>query len=737
MRKLKLLGVALIIASLLVASIPASEVAAATAASDFVISADYTLTKYKGTATDVVIPSSVLKIATDAFKNNTDIVSVTIPDSVKKIEPYAFWGCSNLEVISFGSGINELGDFILANCKGLRSVVVPSNVLSIGIYSFQDDVSLTDITIPYTTRSIHRTAFDGCINLVIHAPAGSYADKYAAEFETRRQEMPDYGWTPEDVDPETPVVIDGTGETGDGETGSEGSSSEEETPGNDLSSVRIVDNRAVFFIDTDKMKTYGGSEQPEMQDDKSSDAGGAFVSRIPKYRIVDGTTVADNAYYKAEGLSALSVPDGIKSIGQFAYARSSVTSVTIPDGCTEIGYGAFYHCDDLDYAKLPDSILSVEPKAFDHTRWVDNFYAGTIGNGDFLISGGVVIAYRGEAEDLIIPDGVRVIASGVFKDNTNIKSVTFPDTLICVGEEAFYGCSNLSGMNLDENIGWINDRAFRGCPISSVSFPENFAFLGLCAFNDDTELLYAGDEPTATRSTSSERLADQSLRDMAPKADESTLSVLASAESGVIVLPIDEGIQASLEGAKRPYILLADRLVYSEELEDAIRRISDHIESLHLKENLSMFDLNMIDDSGIHISKLGKQALTVMIPIPEGMNDSKPVTLTVDRNGQLEELETDIVKVGDDMFVRFKTYHLTPFAIYSTGDTLGDDEIVISETVTQAMGGRRPVSAGDTAKPGFGDLFKAWIEAMGVMKLVIAGLLFISGSVMVAVKKKR
>ena len=63
--------------------------------------------------------------------------------------------------------------------KGVTDIVIPDGVTEIGEYAFEECTSLQSITIPDSVTEIANDAFDGCKNLVISAPAGSYAIEYA------------------------------------------------------------------------------------------------------------------------------------------------------------------------------------------------------------------------------------------------------------------------------------------------------------------------------------------------------------------------------------------------------------------------------------------------------------------------------------------------------------------------------------------------------------------------------
>ena len=66
---------------------------------------DGVLRKYKGTATEVVIPDEVTSIGMHAFYNCSSLISVTIPEGVKKIGEGAFYGCSSLTSITIPKAI--------------------------------------------------------------------------------------------------------------------------------------------------------------------------------------------------------------------------------------------------------------------------------------------------------------------------------------------------------------------------------------------------------------------------------------------------------------------------------------------------------------------------------------------------------------------------------------------------------------------------------------------------------
>lgn len=643
-KRSKLSIVLLILAALVIMQLPRSEADAETSASDFKIEGS-TLVKYRGTQKDVTIPDTVKVIGKSAFEDNDQVERVVIPDSVDKIEEYAFWGCDNLHTVLLGKGLSEIGDYSFANCMGLTQLTVPANVHSIGMEAFADCVNMTDITIPPEVTSIHDTAFDGCARLVIHSAAGSVADTYASAFYEKQAEMPEYedvtsypttsdeAETPTDSGEEMPAG-DSTSNssTMDGESSSQtaneqtGFSAQNDTAGSKvLGTTQIVGNRAVVFMDAVNAVVLDGNATievpPASETDSNGDGSNSGNGReeLPKYTIVDGTIVADQAYYRSQKLSAVVVPDGVQEIGQFSFARSSLERMSLPESVTTISYGAFYHCDHLEQVSLPESIQCIEPMAFTHTAWMDSFLQNP--DQKFLIAGHCLIAYQGEDQDIAIPDDITVIAGNAFLGASNLKSVNLPESLQVIGEGAFENCTSLSKVTFGSNVSHIKDRAFQNCDLQNVNLPASVSTVGLQAFDENTKVVYEGGQtPVSTYETSAQRLSNESYRN--PGEDTQT--------PGVSVEGITDA-SAHLAGAARAYTLQLTQKADATAFERAYERTyGEKAPSSYVD-----YGLTLTDQSKIPITKLGKQELTLTLPIPDGEKAADLKVFTMDRNGQL------------------------------------------------------------------------------------------------------
>lgn len=136
------------------------------------------VTRYKGTAADVTIPSRykgkpVTAIDPVAFYNNSAVTSVTIPDSVTAIPDYAFGYCSQLTNISIPNSVTFIGFSAFNSCTSLKSITLPSSLSTIQSYAFYNCENLKTIRIPVSVTSIGNYAFDVCPSLMTVTYPGS------------------------------------------------------------------------------------------------------------------------------------------------------------------------------------------------------------------------------------------------------------------------------------------------------------------------------------------------------------------------------------------------------------------------------------------------------------------------------------------------------------------------------------------------------------------------------------
>jgi len=88
------------------------------------------------------------------------------------------------------------------------------------------------------------------------------------------------------------------------------------------------------------------------------------------------------------------------------------------------------------------------------------------------VTGGAVVIpayYRKDANSLYLP--VTEIGNGAFS-NTDITSISIPDSIESIGDYAFQYCSNLIEIKVPDSVTFIGDKSFEGCTnLESITLP--------------------------------------------------------------------------------------------------------------------------------------------------------------------------------------------------------------------------------------------------------------------------
>ena len=96
-----------------------------------------TVSRYTGTATELVIPAEVTNgsvtykvtaIGTGAFGGNSTLTSITIPEGVTGIAYYAFAGCTSLTNVTIPEGVTYIRNLAFSGCTSLKSVSLPASL---------------------------------------------------------------------------------------------------------------------------------------------------------------------------------------------------------------------------------------------------------------------------------------------------------------------------------------------------------------------------------------------------------------------------------------------------------------------------------------------------------------------------------------------------------------------------------------------------------------------------------
>ena len=102
---------------------------------------------------------------------------------------------------------------------------------------------------------------------------------------------------------------------------------------------------------------------------------------------------------------------------------------------------------------------------------------------EFTIEQGVLKGCQGDAAIVEIPEGVREIGYGAFRNCCRMQQLAVPAGVQRIGSQAFAGCEGLEHVELAEGIRKIGYSAFENCvKLKKVVLPSGLVSLERLAF---------------------------------------------------------------------------------------------------------------------------------------------------------------------------------------------------------------------------------------------------------------
>lgn len=424
---------------------------------------------------DLVIPSGVTEIGTGAFRY-CNPCSVTIPVGVTEILDYTFDACPNLTSLTLPEGLLSVGTYAFGG-NALKSLSLPSTLETLGDCAFGDSApseegaedgiactgTVSKIELPAGLTSIGIGALDCCTQINMDELTLPEGLTYIGSL---------FGGYKKLVLPASLVEI-----------------------GSDAFADNAALEEVVILCPSSAFSGAG--------------AGAAYFggcSNLKTATVPKDWTGIPAGLFRASGLRSFKIPDGIKTIGQNAFADcTELRQVYLPSALTTIQKGAFKNCTSLEEISLPESLTTIMGEAFYNTAsltQIDIPSGVRIRDYAFANSGLKTLTLPQNAEvdtyvfqnctsleDVIInsnlenSDGFSV--SGIFSGCFNIATVTFGEGVTEIPYGCFSGCKNLESVHLPNSIKIIGYSAFANCTLlSEVNFPVGLEEIRESAFQN-------------------------------------------------------------------------------------------------------------------------------------------------------------------------------------------------------------------------------------------------------------
>lgn len=424
-----------------------------------------------------------------SFRNG--ITSIDIRD-ITSIGSCAFARCENLSTISWTDTITQIGLYAFDHCESLTNITIPSNVSLIHHYAFMFCHGLEEVTITSPSITIGNYAFNECWNLkqlTIQSLAAdlSYANQFAGcenlssvEIWATSPILSDgrEGSSPINLflDCSSELVIMGYGLAADSEP----------VAGNYVTPLaNYAHNWRIPFeslgIVCKVTFQYNASDMEDRVLYCVTDKAIGHVANKPASPVDD--KFFDDWYHNPEG--------GDRVTPESIFSEDSTVYGVWMDEDPDMIYDDYY-----TYSPATKTLTFTTPPGDEETNcWptdpeiIDYVEKIVVSEGFTYMPLKPIYDVPSNLTSVTLPDGLTQIGDNAFNECGNLTEINLPDTLTQIGNYAFKECTKLQGIQLPSGLTSIGDCAFQSCAkLSSINLPNSLTQLGSYTFYKCTSL---------------------------------------------------------------------------------------------------------------------------------------------------------------------------------------------------------------------------------------------------------
>lgn len=280
------------------------------------------------------------------------------------------------------------------------------------------------------------------------------------------------------------------------------------------------------LIDRETNTLLAGCINSKIPDSVTTIGGRAFCERNLKEIIVPDTVtkIGDSAFYgcselkkvvlperlesqtlkatfsNCSSLTAIKIPEGVKTLDTTFAGCSALTDVTLPEGVTKLYY-TFEECTSLKSLAIPESVTSMEVTFWGCTAMESftvpgnvkalkaTFYGCTslkqvtleegVETLSFLLGLGGTAAYGTFGRcyaltDVSLPSTLKSLDPYGFRDCVALESIELPEGLTTIPKELFTNCTALKSITISETVTRIRGNCFQNCTsLQSLIVPDS------------------------------------------------------------------------------------------------------------------------------------------------------------------------------------------------------------------------------------------------------------------------
>lgn len=233
---------------------------------------------------------------------------------------------------------------------------------------------------------------------------------------------------------------------------------------------------------------------------------GLIDIELPNSLVSIGSELEGYVFSGCTGLTAIKIPEGVKSIVRYTFSSSGLKTIELPEGLLSIGNSSFRSCSNLESIVIPFRVTSIGKNSFRSCSKLKSvtmpYYLKTVATDAFRDCSQLQAVYISNLEnwiqisfedyranplsyahhlylnneeiiDLVIPMASSYGYSGseihyypstinplVFYGCNSFKTVSIPKSISSIGNDAFYGCTALTAVKVESAPFELSSYAF-------------------------------------------------------------------------------------------------------------------------------------------------------------------------------------------------------------------------------------------------------------------------------------
>ena len=383
-------------------------------------------------ATKVIVKEGITQIGQAAFYECQNLEKIILPDSLISIGIFTFYKNTNLKEVNIPQNVTSIGGSAFSSCKSLQSIDIPNGVTIIQASTFQLCENLEKVTLPSTLTKIGASAFAGTALTNITIPDNVTSIGQFVFNETNLKE----------------ILIS------------------KNVTSISRNICRGCENLEKVIVDKENTKYNDGNESNVIVETATN----KLIMGSKNSIIPDGIKTISEYAFDGLDVKNINIPNSVTTIGVEAFRNNKfLKEIRIPKSVTSIGSGIIAGCENLD------KIVVDEENTIYDSRDNSNSIIKTASNE--LISG---------CNKTVIPNTVTSIGEYAFQSLTKLTSITIPNSVTNIGTYAF-GYTGLTNVVIPDNVTNIGMYAFYNTSLTDVLIPGSVKSIGYAAFAD-TEL---------------------------------------------------------------------------------------------------------------------------------------------------------------------------------------------------------------------------------------------------------